>query len=339
VRARDSISALMKALVQEAYGPIANLRLAEREKPAAADKMVVVRIRAAGVDPSIWHLMTGRPYLIRLMGLGFSKPKMPVAGWDGAGVVESVGSGVTRFKPGDEVFGSSGMTGTGTFAEFALLPEESCAPKPANLTLEEAAALPVSGCTALQAVRDVGTIAPDAQVLVIGAGGGVGHFAVQIAKAHRAKVTGLCGMSKLDFVRALGADDALDYARESLANGAQRWDVIIDTAGRRPLAELRRALSRTGRLAIVGGEGGNPWTGGFIERTLAASLLSLVSAQTLRGVTAKVTATNLLFLKELVEANKLRPVIDRRYPLDQAVEALKELEKGHARGKSVVVID
>ncbi|MGA2448236.1 MAG: NAD(P)-dependent alcohol dehydrogenase [Polyangiaceae bacterium] len=139
--------------------------------------MVAVRIRAAGVDPSIWHLMTGRPYLIRLMGLGFSKPKMP-AGWDGAGVVDSVGSGVTRFKPGDEVFGSSGMTGTGTFAEFALLPEESCAPKPANLTLEEAAALPVSGCTALQAVRDVGAIAAGAQVLVIGAGGGVGHFAM-----------------------------------------------------------------------------------------------------------------------------------------------------------------
>src|SRR6185436_8018092 len=203
----------MRAIVQGTYGPLDNLRLVEREKPTPAENAVLIRVRAAGVDPGIWHVMTGRPYMVRLMGLGFSKPKVPVAGWDAAGVVETVGPNVTRFKAGDEVFGNCNVGGTGTFADYACLPEDRCAPKPVNLTFEEAAALPVSGCTALQVVRDLGKVAAGTRVLILGAAGGVGHYAVQIAKAFGATVTGVCSTSKLDFVRSLGADDVIDYTR------------------------------------------------------------------------------------------------------------------------------
>jgi NADPH:quinone reductase-like Zn-dependent oxidoreductase len=328
----------MRALVQEKYGPLENLRLADREKPTPSDNAVLIRVRAAGIDPGIWHLMTGRPYMVRLMGLGFSGPKVSVAGWDASGVVEAVGTNVTRFKPGDEVFGNCDAGGTGTFADYACLPENRCAPKPENLTLEEAGALAVSGCTALQCVRDLGKVGGGMQVLVVGAAGGVGHFAVQIAKAFGATVTGVCSTSKLDFVRSLGADDVIDYTRDGLGAGERRWDVIIDTAGRRSFAELRRVLSPKGVLAIVGGEGGNPWTGDFLERMVSASVLSLVSGQTMRVVNATVNVPDLLLLKELVETKKLRVPLERRYRLEDAVDALKELEKGHARGKSVVVM-
>jgi NADPH:quinone reductase-like Zn-dependent oxidoreductase len=328
----------MKALVQDAYGPVENLRLVEREKPTPADKAVLVRVRAAGVDPGIWHLMTGRPYMVRLMGFGFSRPKVPVAGWDAAGVVEGVGAGVTRFQPGDEVFGNSGAQGTGTFAEYACLPEDRCAPRPTNLGFEQAAVLPVSACTALQSVRDLCKVGPGMRVLVVGAAGGVGHYAVQISRAHGATVTGVCSTSRLDFVRSLGADDVIDYTRQDLTAGGRRWDAIIDTAGRRSFAELRRVLAPRGVLAVVGGEGGNAWTGGFLERMLAASVLSLLTTQKLAVVNATVNVPDLLVLKELAEAGKLTPALDRRYPLDRAVVALGELEKGHARGKSVIVV-
>jgi len=329
----------MKAIVQETYGPIENLHLVEREKPATADKAVLIRVRAAGIDPGIWHLMTGRPYMVRIMGLGFSRPKVPVAGWDAAGIVEAVGGKVRRFKPGDEVFGNCDVGGTGTFADFARLPEDRCALKPANLSFEEAAALPVSGCTALQAVRDFAKVGAGKQVLILGAAGGVGHFAVQIAKAFGATVTAVCSTSKLDLVRSLGADDVIDYTRDGLGAGGRRWDVIIDTAGRRPFAELRRVLSPKGVLCIVGGEGGNAWTGGFLERMASASFLSLLSSQKMLFVNATVKMSDLLVLKDMAETKKLTVVIDRRYRLDEAVDALKELEKGHARGKSVVVLE
>jgi NADPH:quinone reductase-like Zn-dependent oxidoreductase len=329
----------LKAIVQKTYGPVENLRLVEREKPTPGDKAVLIRVRAAGVDPGIWHLMTGTPYMVRLMGLGFSRPKVPVAGWDAAGVVEAVGPNVTHFKPGDEVFGNCNVGGTGTFADYACLPEDRSAPKPVNLTFEEAAALPVSGCTALQVVRDLGKVAAGMQVLILGAAGGVGHYAVQIAKAFGATVTAVCSTSKLDFVRSLGADDVIDYTREGLGAGTRRWDVIIDTAGRRSFAELRNALRPKGVLAIVGGEGGNSWTGGFLERMISASLLSSFSSQKMRVVNATVNTPDLLVLKELAETKKLAPALDRRYRLEEAVDALKELEKGHARGKSVVVMD
>jgi NADPH:quinone reductase-like Zn-dependent oxidoreductase len=329
----------MRAVVQQAYGPVENLRLLEREKPVPTASAVLIRVRAAGVDPGIWHVITGRPYMVRVMGLGFARPKVPIAGWDAAGIVEGVGSKVTRFKVGDEVFGNCDAGGTGTFAEYACLPERACAPKPTNLTFEEAATLAVSGCTALQTVRDLAKVKAGSKVLVIGAAGGVGHYAVQIAKAYGATVTGVCSTSKLDFVRSLGADDAIDYTREVISNGARRWDVIVDTAGRRTFAELRRALAPGGVLTIVGGEGGNPWTGGFLERLMAAPVLSLLSGQKLLLVMATVNQADLLALKDLVESGKLRPALDRRYRLSESVEAVQHLASGHARGKSVVVLD
>lgn len=329
----------MRAIVQEKYGPVDSVRLVEREKPTPSGKTVLIRVRAAGVDPGVWHLMTGRPYMVRLMGIGFSRPKVPVAGWDAAGIIEAVGPNVTGLKPGDEVFGNADARGTGTFADYACLPADACAPKPANLSFEEAAALPVSGCTALQAVRDHGKVGAGARVLILGAAGGVGHYAVQIAKALGATVTAVCSTAKLDFVRSLGADDVIDYTRDGLASSTRRWDVIIDTAGRRSFAELRRVLQPKGVLAIVGGEGGNAWTGGFLERMASASLLSLFSSQKMTVVTASVNVPDLLALKELVETKKLKVALDRRYRLDEAVSALKELEMGHARGKSVVVMD
>jgi NADPH:quinone reductase-like Zn-dependent oxidoreductase len=327
----------MKAIVQDTYGAIENLRLVDRDRPSPKEMTVVVRVRAAGVDPGIWHMMTGRPFMIRVMGLGFSGPKVPVAGWDAAGIVEAVGPGVTRFKPGDEIFGNSGVGGTGTFAEYACLPESHCAPKPTNLSFEEAAAMPVSGCTALQAVRDAGKVHAGTKVLILGASGGVGHFALQIAKAYGATVTAVCSTSKMDFVRSLGADEVIDYTKERLGDGP-RWDVIIDTAGRRSFAELRQVLVANGVLAIVGGEGGNPWTGGFLERMVSASVLSLFSTQRLLVLNAAVNTADLLVLNELVEAGKLKPALSRTYRLEEAALALKELENGHARGKSAVVI-
>ena len=328
----------MKALVQNTYGPIANLRIVEWPVPVPADDAVLVRVHAAGLDPGIWHLMTGRPFVARLMGIGFSRPRIPVAGWDAAGVVEAVGAKVTRFKAGDEVFGNCDAAGTGTLADYACFPEDRCAPKPVNLSLEEASALAVSGCTALQCVRDHGHVGDDSKVLVIGAAGGVGHYAVQIAKAYGATVTGVCSTSKLDFVRGLGADDVIDYTREPIGAAGRRWDVIIDTAGRRGLKELRSILAPTGVLALVGGEGGNAWTGGFVERALGAAIGSLGSKQKLVAVSSKVTQHDLATLKKLVENDKLKPAIEQRYPLEQAVVALENLARGRARGKSVVVI-
>jgi NADPH:quinone reductase-like Zn-dependent oxidoreductase len=328
----------VRAIVQEAYGPIDNLHLVERATPTPSPNSVLIRVHAAGVDPGVWHLMTGRPFMVRLMGLGLSRPKVPVAGWDAAGVVEAIGANVTRFKTGDAVFGNCDAGGSGTFADYAILPEGNCAPKPTNLSFEEAAALPVSGCTALQAVRDLGKVTTGTKVLVLGAAGGVGHFTIQLAKAYGGVVTAVCSTSKLDFVRSLGADEAIDYTRGGLPD-ERRWDVIVDTGGRRSLTELRRALAPRGVLVIVGGEGGNPWTGGFVERMALASLLSLTSSQRLLMETAKVNAGDLLVLKELAEAGRLKPAVDRRYPLVNAVDALKELEKGHARGKNVVVVD
>ncbi len=328
----------MRALVQERYGPLENLRLAERDRPAPGEDDVLIRVRAAGVDPGIWHMMTGRPYMVRLMGLGFSAPKVQVAGWDASGVVEAAGQAVTRFKPGDEVFGNCGAHGTGSFAEYACIPEGRCAPRPANLPLEDAAALPVSACTALQALRDLAEVGAGMKVLVLGAAGGVGHYAVQIAKARGATVTGVCSTSKVELVRSLGADEVIDYTRDDLGGGMRRWDAVVDTAGRRPLSGLRRLLEPRGVAAIVGGEGGNAWTGGFLERMAGAALLSLGSTRKLRAVNADVTAKDLAVLKDLVEAGRLRPHVDRRYPLDRAVEALQDLERGHARGKSLVVV-
>jgi NADPH:quinone reductase-like Zn-dependent oxidoreductase len=322
----------MNAVVQDTYGSPEVLELREIDKPVVGDDEVLVQVRAAGVDPGVWHLMTGRPYLVRVMGYGLRTPKVGVRGRDVAGWVEAVGTNVTQFRPGDEVFG----IGEGSFAEYVGARADKLAPKPANLTFEQAAAVPISALTALQALRDTGKLQPGQTVLIIGAAGGVGTFAVQLAKAFGAQVTGVCSTTKLDLVRSIGADEVIDYTREDFADGARHWDLIVDTAGRRSLSQLRRALTPRGTLVIVGGEGGGRWLGGFDRQILRAPLLSALVRQRLRPLVSKERSKDLLVLKELIEAGKITPVIDRTYPLSEAPQAIRYLEEGHAGGKGVV---
>ncbi len=255
----------MKALVQDRYGPPGVLELREIARPVVGEDGVLVQVHAAGVDQGVWHLMAGLPYLLRLAGYGLRAPKNPVRGYDVAGRVEAVGENVTRSRPGEEVFG----TCDGAFAEYASARSDRVARKPASLTFEQAAAIPISGYAALQAVRDQAKVRPGQQVLIIGAGGGVGTFAVQLAKAYGAEVTGVASTAKTDLVRSIGADHVIDYTREDVADGRNRYDVILDIAGNRSLSHLRRALARAGTLVIVGGEGGGRWLGG-IDRQLRA---------------------------------------------------------------------
>jgi NADPH:quinone reductase-like Zn-dependent oxidoreductase len=323
----------MKAIVQDAYGSTDVLQFRDIAKPQIADDEVLVRVRAAGVDRGVWHLMTGLAYPIRLAGYGLRAPKTPVPGMDLAGVVEAVGTDVTRFRPGDEVFG----TGKGAFAEYARAPERKLAHKPANLTFEQAAAVGISGSTALQAVRDHGGVRPGQRVLIIGASGGVGTFAVQLAKAFGAEVTAVSSAAKADLVRSLGADHVLDYTREDFATGDRRYDVIIDIGGNASLSRLRRALTPKGTLVITGGETGGRWIGGY-DRQLRAVLLSRFVSQDLKAFVNNERYDNLIVLTQLIEAGKVTPVVDRTYPLTEAPQAIRYLEQGKARGKVVVTI-
>jgi NADPH:quinone reductase-like Zn-dependent oxidoreductase len=323
----------MKAIVQDKYGSADVLELRDVEKPQHADDELLIRVHAAGVDPSVWHLMTGRPYLIRVMGYGLRKPKIRIRGTDVAGTVEAAGKNVTQLKEGDQVYG----TCDGSFAEYACARAERIAPKPSNLSFEQAAAVPVSGMTALNGLRDAGKLQPGQKVLIIGAAGGVGSYAVQLAKAFGAVATGVCNTSKADLVRAIGADDVVDYTREDITDGTRQFDLILDTAGRRPLSHLRRALTPQGTLVIVGGEGGDRWLGGF-QRQIFAPLNSLFTEQKLLGLISTERRQDLLTLKDLIVADKLTPVIDRTYPLSEAPQAIRYLEQGHARGKVVLTI-
>jgi NADPH:quinone reductase-like Zn-dependent oxidoreductase len=323
----------MKAIVQDRYGSADVLEHRDIAAPVVGANDVLVRVHAAGCGPDVWHLMTGLPYFARLM-VGFRKPKVGVRGWDVAGRVEAVGSAVTGFRPGDEVMGIA----EGSFAELAIARPDKLVPKPARLTSEQAAAVPISGVTALQALRDKAGVRPGRKVLVIGAAGGVGSLAVQLARAFGAEGTGVCSTTKMDLVRSIGADHVIDYTREDFTDGQRRWDVIVDTAGRRPVAQLRRALTRKGTLVIVGGDGGGPWTGGFFRGVLRAPLLSLLVGQKLSGLNAKVNQEDLRTLGELIEAGKLTPVIDRTYPLVETPQALQYLERGHPRGKIVITV-
>jgi NADPH:quinone reductase-like Zn-dependent oxidoreductase len=324
----------MKAIVQDTYGSADVLELRDIDIPVAGDADVLVRVRAAGCGPDVWHLMTGMPYMARL-AIGFRRPKVAIRGWDVAGIVEAIGANVTGFQPGDDVMGSAEA---GSFAELAVTQPDKLVLKPANLTFERAAAVPISGTTALRAVRDEGKVQPGQTVLVIGAAGGVGSLAVQIAKAFGAVVTGVCSTSKMDLVRSIGADEVIDYTREDFADGSRRWDVIIDTAGRRPLSRLRRALAAKGTLVIVGGDGGGQWTGGFFRGVLRAPVVSLFVGQRLRGLNSKVRQEDLVALKELIEAGKVTPVIDSTFPLVDTPEAVRHLEEGHAGGKIVITV-
>jgi len=324
----------MKAIVQDRYGSADVLEFRDIEEPVAGESDVLVRVHAAGCGPDVWHLMTGMPYMARL-AIGFRRPKVGVRGWDVAGTVEAVGANVTGLRPGDEVMGTAE---SGSFAELVIARPDKLVPKPASLTFEQAGALPISGVTALRAVRDEGKVQAGQAVLVIGAAGGVGSLVVQVANGFGATVTGVCSTSKAALVRSLGADDVIDYTREDFADGSRRWDVIVDTAGRRPLSQLRRALTPKGTLVIVGGDGGGRWTGGFFRGLLRAPLVSLFVGQRLRALPTKVTQGDLLTLTELIEAGTLTPVIDRTYPLIEAPDAISYLEKGHASGKIVITV-
>ena len=322
----------MKAIVQERYGTADVLELEDIEEPVVGSSDVLLRVQAASVFIGDWHIMTGLPYMIR-MASGLRGPKVHVRGQDVAGRVEAVGKDVTRFQPGDEVFG----TCDGSFAEYATARTDKVAPKPANLTFEQAATVPTTGSTALQALRDVGKVQPGQKVLIIGAAGGVGSFAVQIAKAFGAHVTGVCSTTKVDLVRSIGADDVIDYTRDDFAETGQRYDLILDIAGNRSVSHLRRALAPRGTLVIVGGEGGGRWFGG-IDRQLRALLLSPLVSQKLGTFIAKPKGEDLVVLKELIEAGKVTPVIDTTYPLSEVPEAIRHLEEGHAQGKVVITV-
>jgi NADPH:quinone reductase-like Zn-dependent oxidoreductase len=323
----------MKAIIQENYGSAEVLELRDVEKPRPGDDELLLRVHAAGLDPGVWHLMTGLPYLVRLMGFGLRKPKIRIRGMDVAGTVEVAGRNVTQLKEGDQVYG----TCDGSFAEYVCAKAERLAPKPANLSFEQAAAVPVSGMTALHGLRDAGKLQPEQKVLIIGAAGGVGTYAVQLAKAFGGVVTGVCSTSKAELVRAIGADEVIDYTLEDFTEGTRRFDLILDTAGRRPLSHLRRALAPQGTLVIVGGEGGDRWLGGF-QRQIFAPVRALFTEQKLMGLISKERQQDLLTLKGLIEAGKLKPVIDRTFPLSEAREAIRYLEQGHARGKVVLTV-
>jgi len=319
----------MRAIVQRAYGTADTLSLAEVDRPTVGAGEVLVEVRAAALDRGTWHFMAGEPYAIRLVS-GLRAPKNPVLGRDLAGVVVEVGAGVTRFRAGDEVFGIGG----GAFAEYAVAPEAKLMPKPANLTFEQAAALPISGLTALRGVVDVGRVQPGQRVLVIGASGGVGTYAVQIAKAHGAVVTGVASTGKLDLVRSVGADFVVDYTREDFT--AASYDLVIDIGGSSSLRRLRRALTPTGTLVITGGEDAGRWLG--LSRQLGAVVLSRFSRQRLTSFMAKEELAGLERLTALVADGRVVPALGRTYPLAEMPDAMRRLVSGQARGKIVITV-
>jgi NADPH:quinone reductase-like Zn-dependent oxidoreductase len=324
----------MKAIVQDRYGDVDVLDFRDIDQPVPKDNEVLVEVRAAGLHRGDWHIMTGLPYLIRVVvpTLGLRKPKVPVLGMDVAGTVEAVGQKVTRFQPGDEVFGWA----DGAFAEYASAPEDHLAAKPATVGFEQAAVVPTSGFAALQGLRDVGAVQPGQRVLVIGAAGGVGSFGVQLAKAFGAEVTGVASTGQVELVRSLGADEVIDYTRTDVTDGTRHWDLILDCAGRRTLSQLRRALTPTGTLVIVGGEGGGRWLGGF-DRNLRAVAVSRLVGQRLRMLSSKPGQADLQVLRDLLEAGKLSPVIGRTYPLGEVPEAIRQMVEGQGRGGKIAI--
>ena len=322
----------MRAIIQSGYGTSDVLRPGEIERPAIGADEVLVQVHAAGLDRGTWHLMAGYPSAVRL-AVGIRSPRRPVPGLDLAGVVVEVGKAVTRFGPGDEVFG----IGKGSFAEFAAAKEDKLASKPSKLTFIQAAAVPVSGLTALKGLCEVGELVASQKVLVIGASGGVGTYAVQIAKALGAEVTGVCSTGKIDLVRSIGADHVIDYHHDDFADGGERYDLILDMAGHSKLSRLRRALAPRGTLVVGGSENGGRWTGG-LDRTLRAIAWSPFLRQRLKGLIATEHFAGLERLSELIEAGKLVPAIERTYPLSEVPAAMDHLTSGRARGKLVITV-
>ena len=321
----------MRAIVRDRYGSADVLSLRHVELPAIADEDVLVRVRAAGLDRGAWHVMAGLPYLIRSAGYGVRRPKAAGLGSELAGVVEAIGANVTGLRPGAAVFG----TCAASFAEYAAARPDKLARMPTNLSFEQAAAVPVSGITALQALRDHGRVQAGRRVLVIGASGGVGTFAVQIAKALGAHVTGVASTSKSTLVRSLGADHVIDYTHADITDDGRRYDSVLDIGGNRPLSQLRRVLTRDGTLVIVGGEGGGRLTGG-IHRQLGATVLTLFARQRLRTFIARPNSTDLDALRGLIEAGSVTPAIDRVVALDQVPDAMRDLARGEVQGKITI---
>lgn len=324
----------MKAIVNKAYGPPGVLELKEVEEPVPGGAEVLVRVLAAAVNPGDWDMLHGTPYVLRL-ATGLRRPRNKVLGLAIAGLVEAVGSNVSEFGPGDEVYAEIGKGG---FAEYASVPEDALAPKPSNLTFEQAAAVPITGVTALQALRDIGRVQPGQKVLINGASGGVGTFAVQIAKTLGADVTGVCSTTNVDLVRSIGADHVIDYTADDFTRNRQQYDLILDNVGNRTLSELRRALTRHGTLIPNSNKGSGRWLGSFVRRAVQALVVSPFVPQRLRPFAATNKREDLVVLTELIESGKVTPVIDSTYPLDEVAEALTHYGAGHARGKVVITI-
>jgi NADPH:quinone reductase-like Zn-dependent oxidoreductase len=318
----------MKAVVCTKYGPPEVLQLQEVEKPTPREDEVLIRVAAASINALEWHFMRADPFFIRLMG-GFQKPKDPILGADVAGRVEAVGSAVTQFRPGDEVFGF----GKSTFAEYACAKENRIALKPANTSFAQAAAVPIAALTALQGLRDKGMIQPGQKVLIQGASGGVGTFAVQIAKSFGAEVTGVCSARNLEMVRALGADHVIDYRKEDFTRNGQRYDLILAANGYHPILDYRRALSPEGVYVASGGSMPQ-----IFQAILLGPWISRLGSRKMGNVATKTNQKDLIFLKELLEAGKVTPVIDRCYPLEKTAEAMRYFEEVHAQGKVVITL-
>ena len=323
----------MKAVLQERFGPPDVLRFVDTERPEPGPDDVLVRVHAAAVNPADWHILRGDPYVARLMGIGLTKPKKPIAGIDAAGVVEAVGSNVHGLRPSDEVLGFV----RGAFAEYACAAEDKVVPKPASLTFEQAAAVPIAATTALRGIRDVGAVTAGQRVLVNGAGGGVGTFAVQIAVALGAEVTGVCSTGNVELVRSLGAAHVIDYTTDDFTEGPIRYDMILDNVSSLPLNGLRAALTPKGILVLNGG--GSPGhVFGPIAVLLKAVVVNLFVSQGLRPLPSKEKREELLDVTALIEEGKVTPFVDRTYPLAETAEGVRHVEQGHARGKVVVTL-
>src|SRR3989440_2597736 len=320
----------MRAIVYHTYGSPDVLKLEEVQKPVPQDDEVLVKVHATSVNAGDWHLLRGKPFLLRLMGFGLLKPKHKILGSDIAGRVEAVGRNVKQFQPGDEVFGSI----RGGFAEYVCAREDALVLKPANLSFEEAAAVPMAAVTALQGLRDKGQIQPGQKVLIHGASGGVGTFAVQIAKSFGAEVTGVCSTRNLDMARSIGADQVIDYTQEDFTQNGQRYDLILAANGYHPISDYKRALRPKGTYVMTGGS-----TAQVFQAMLLGPLISMTGSKKMGNLMAKLNQKDLAFMKELLEAGKVVPVIDRRYTLSEVPEAIRYLEEGRAKGKVVITVE
>ena len=323
----------MKAIVYREYGPPDVLNLEEVQKPAPGDDEVLVKVHAASANAADWHLMRADPFLVRVMGFGVLKPKNGRLGADIAGRVEAVGRNVTQFQPGDEVFGDLSGRGFGGYAEYVCATEDALAPKPANVSFEEAAAVPLAAVTALQGLRYKGQVQPGQKVLINGASGGVGTFAVQIARSFGAEVTGVCSTAKVDLMRSLGADHVIDYTKEDFTRSGQQYDRILAANGYHPISDYRRALSPDGTYVMTGGSGAQ-----MLQSMTLGPIMSMTGNKKLGYVSMKQNKEDLVFIKGLLEGGEIIPVIDRKYPLSEVPEAIRYLEEGHARGKIVISV-